>query len=175
MTTLLRSRKYRLTPEVVPALQKAIFVNINTDERTPALVHTLEIDDDGNFVVEILGIGKEHALACDLAEKAEAGRAVIFPARNPDSEHVFEPGESVTFDAELYHVGVFTSTQYGRKFIHRFSDRKGNELTWTTNTMASLGTYRVTAKIKAHEEYFNIKQTAVTHCRFEAIPKRGTK
>lgn len=171
--TILRSRRYKISPEDLPALQRAIFVNINTNEFTSVLAHTLDIDEEGNFLVEILGVGENFTRGCELADRAEAGRAVIFPARNPDSEHVHTPGDLITFDAELYHVGVYTSPQYGRKFIHRFSDRDGNELTWTTNTICLLGKYRVTAKVKAHEEYFNVRQTAITHCRFEAIPKRG--
>lgn len=174
MSTIRRSRKFKISPEDLPALQRAVFVNINTSEITPVLVHTLDIDQEGNFLVEILGFGSHFDKACILAGLAESGRAVLLPARNPDSDHVFTPGESVTFDADLYHIGVYTSPQYGQKFIHRFQDRDGNELTWTTNTMSLLGEYRVTAKVKAHEEYFGVLQTAITHCRFESIP-RGSK
>jgi len=168
MITIYRSRKFKISPEDLPALKRAVFVNINSQEWTPVLIHTLDIDQGGDFLVEVLGVDEYFDQACKLASFAEAGRAVIFPARNPHSDHVFDEGDSVTFDAELYHVGVF-KCQYGLKYVHRFSDRDGNELTWTTNTFCHLGNYRVTAKVKAHEEYFGVYQTSVTHCRFEAI------
>lgn len=169
--TIQRSRTFKVSPEHLPALRRAVFVNINTHEWTPAYVQTMDTDQWGNFLVEILGYDTYFDKACVLAGLAEAGRAVIMPARNRNSEHAFTPGDTVTFDAELYHVGVFTSKQYGQKFIHRFQDRDGNEFTWTTNTMCLLGDYRITAKVKAHEEYFGVCQTAITHCRFESLAK----
>ncbi len=62
-------------------------------------------------------------------------------------------------------------SDYGVSYLHLMSDAAGNRATWkASGTCLDVGeTYRVAARVKAHETYRDVAQTVLTRCKCEKI------
>jgi|RhiMethySRZTD1v2_1073278.scaffolds.fasta_scaffold19545_5 hypothetical protein len=162
----MHSKLYRVSPSVITDLVGVVRANIAISN-SPVVVHSVGMDDDGNYMVQVVGYGPNANYARLLCESAERNFALLLPARNKDSKHIASPGERLEFTGNLYHVGAYIHPNYGTQFIHRIETDDGNEITWNTSRIHPLGRYKVSCRVKEHLVYSKVNQTAVTHCKFE--------
>lgn len=96
----------------------------------------------------------------------------LFPQREEKkvSSHVGAVGDKLA-EFEVTLLGSFgrDNGRGGYTFFHRFADANGNVFTWSTATYidAEKGEkLMLSGKVKAHDLFRDIKQTALTHCKF---------
>ncbi len=163
-------KPYRVSPSVITDLIDVIRANISISN-SPVVVHSVGMDDNGYYLVNVVGIGPNLQRAQLLCESAESGRALLLPARNKDSRHIGMPDDRLEINGNLYHVGAYIHPNYGTQFIHRIETDDGNEITWNTTRIHPLGRYKVSCRVKEHMIYSKVNQTAVTHCKFSEAEK----
>lgn len=101
-------------------------------------------------------------VASSIAMKQRADEKKLALDADLLSNHIGVAGEKVSFIARLDRIihmqGMFTS------YLHSFSDETGNRITWKTSspTYFKIGhPYHLTATIKGHDSYRDVKQTQV--------------
>lgn len=60
-------------------------------------------------------------------------------------------------------------TDYGWLHINSFKDAQGNVIVWKSSKCCEKGKYKLTATVKAQEEYKGIKQTIVTRAKLTEL------
>jgi hypothetical protein len=86
--------------------------------------------------------------------------------RNGASVYFGEVGKRQDFYVTVTRIIPYEN-RFGTSFIHKFTTREGNVATWFASVNPELepGTeYRITATVKAHEEFKGVKQTVLTRC-----------
>jgi hypothetical protein len=96
-----------------------------------------------------------------LADKAERAAA------KATSRHIGNVGDKLTIP-HVTVVRVFANDNaYGVSYKHIMRDRFGNTYTWSTGTELEVGSvYTIIGTVKAHTEYRDLKQTALTRCKY---------
>lgn len=93
------------------------------------------------------------------------------------SEYVGEVGKRMTFEIAEMQCVTSWLTQYGRTYLYRFTDTKGNVLVWfssgvfgkwdddTQRYIEHENVTRIKATVKSHNERDGIKQTIITRTK----------
>jgi hypothetical protein len=85
------------------------------------------------------------------------------------SQYVGEIGKRSTYTCILCKVVEFEGA-YGIKSMHKFVDNSGNIFVWFKSGESEMeidNTYTIKATVKNHDEYQNVKQTILSHCKEE--------
>lgn len=158
MTT---SALFRVRCEMIPPAQE--FLNLMREGVT---IQALRIDGDYLYV-RAVGEGELYVKAVSLLKALEKNKIYIPSARNKDSKYIGVPGEQMTAIADFYDVGIKMHPVYGLQFIYRIMIR-GNEVTWTTAVRMAPGKRKISFRIKAHQTFNGVKQTAISHARIKS-------
>lgn len=97
------------------------------------------------------------------AQIKEAVDAILYSDTNSSSEYIGSIGERREFTLTV-DKNILLESQYGKQFMHIFSDVEGNVYVWTTAAKCwpEGDTKRVRATIKDHRLYKGVKQTVLT-------------
>ncbi len=86
------------------------------------------------------------------------------------SAHQGTVGQRETFQLSVIRI-IDIDSQYGTTHLHILQDAAGNRFKWkASRECLDVGaTYAVKGTVKAHEEYKEIKQTALSRCKVELV------
>jgi len=81
------------------------------------------------------------------------------------NKHYGKVGEKVELVLKVNKVTTREGT-FGETHVHQFEDEEGHEFTWfaTNKMLPELKWFKLTATIKAHDEYKGYKKTVITRC-----------
>ena len=82
------------------------------------------------------------------------------------SEYQGSVGDKLILDLFCKTV-IENDSQYGLSYIHTFEDANKNIYVWMTKSkcLETNKTYHMSAKVKEHKEFRNVKQTIINYCR----------
>lgn len=162
--------QYVISPAKMPELQAAISASF--PGITAPVIHTVGVDDQGNFLVNVVGFGINEMIVVGLCKLAQSHKKVVAPPASLVSEPMGTVTSRLEFTGLLYHIGASAHDEFGMQYYHRFiTDDSNNEILWVTGRPAGLTNhkYKVSCRVKGHNRWSDIWQTLVTHCKLEAI------
>ena len=88
------------------------------------------------------------------------------------NEHIGTPKERIELTVEVATL-THHDSRFGVVHKHQMLDNDGRTIIWWANTMSADmvagGKYRITAKVKKHDEFRDWKQTLVTHVKVQEV------
>lgn len=100
--------------------------------------------------------------------EAEKAQREAEHQNNLQSQYVGEVGKRETFEL-TYDGGISFENMYGTGYIHKFKDCNNNVFIWGTNKELTIDkgeTVSIVGTVKEHKEFRDVKQTAITRCKF---------
>ena len=90
------------------------------------------------------------------------------------SKHVGEVGKRVSFKPVDRKVLTSWETMYGVTMVYKFVDESGNVFIWKTGKWVDdeMEIEKMVGTVKEHKEYRGVKQTELTRCKVEYVPRK---
>lgn len=142
---------------------------IRTQEETNNYIHNLKTVCSLEYVTrKNLGILASLFPAYDknLRYQAKKKEQEIEKSKELDSKHVGEIGQRITIKVQSIACLTSWETQWGICGLYKIVDENGNVYIWKTSNYLELDEIKtISATVKEHKEFNDIKQTEITRCR----------
>lgn len=155
----------------------------NEDRAKEILVWALAQEEDYGYMTNLMSILRReycefkhiglivsaipsHHRAIEKIEREEKAKR-----ERPETHHVGEVGQRITFKVESLYCLTSYDTEWGTTCIYKITDAEGNIFIWKTTKFLpheeTIGS-NITGTIKNHGEYKHEKQTELTRCKVKA-------